>query len=85
MKYHWKPYDPKAYARQADFLHALARRLRDEEVFTNVLDPDYDPSHWNHIHVDLAPTSGGEPSPALHRAKTMPTVVAGDLRLAPMP
>lgn len=85
VKYHWKPYYPKAYARQSEFLHALARRLREEEVFTNVLDPDYDPSHWNHIHVDLAPTSDGEPSAALRRAKTMPTPLAGDLHVAPVP
>jgi len=84
VKQHWRPIY-KAWERPSEFLHALARRLRDEEVFTNVLDPDHDPSHWNHIHVDLAPTSDGLPSPALTRTKTMAAVVAIDQHLPPVP
>jgi hypothetical protein len=74
---HWTPHY-KSWERASEFLRSLSQRLRDEEVFTNVLDPDSDPGHWNHIHVDLALTSDGAPSPALHRAKTMPSSLAGD-------
>ncbi len=65
---HWTARWP-ALQKKADFLRALSRRLREEAIFTNVLDPDSDPGHWNHIHVDLAPLSDGEPSPALARMK----------------
>jgi len=74
---HWKPLYP-AWEKPSDFLQSLARRLREEEVFTNVLDPDSDEGHWNHIHVDMAPTSNGLPSPALDRARSMPASLAGD-------
>ncbi len=84
VKQHWTPHY-KSWERPSEFLRALARRLRDEEVFTNVLDPDHDPGHWNHIHVDLAPLSDGQPSPALHRTKTMPTSLAGETHLEPVP
>lgn len=84
VKRHWTALYP-SWEKPSEFLRALSRRLREEEVFTNVLDPDSDPGHWNHIHVDLAPLSDGEPSPALHRAKTMPTALAGDLKLDPIP
>lgn len=84
VKRHWTPHY-KSWEKPSEFLRSLARRLREEEVFTNVLDPDSDSGHWNHIHVDLAPLSHGEPSPALHRARTMPTHVAGDLSLPPVP
>jgi len=84
VKRHWNAiYKP--WERPSEFLHALARRLRDEEVFTNVLDPDHDSSHWNHIHVDLAPTSDGLPSPALLRTKGMPSLVSIDQHLPPVP
>jgi hypothetical protein len=69
---HWKPIYP-SWQRPSDFLKAVSRRLRDEHIFTNVLDPDSDPGHWNHIHVDLAPESDGAPSPALGATMTMPT------------
>jgi hypothetical protein len=68
VKRHWFPRYP-SWQRASDFLRGVSRRLREEAVFTNVLDPDSDPAHWNHIHVDLAPLSDGEPSPALARAK----------------
>lgn len=84
VKRHWTPHF-KSWEKPSEFLHALAQRLRDEEVFTNVLGPDHDPSHWSHIHVDLAPTSDGLPSPALMRTKGMPTVGAIDLHLPPIP
>ena len=79
----WRPRSAKPTPWQlqaADFLQSLSRRLREEEVFTNVLDPDWDAWHRNHIHVDLAPTSHGEPSPALARAQAMPPEAAGDAR-----
>jgi hypothetical protein len=72
VKYHWTARYP-SWQRASDFLHAISRRLRDERVFTNVLDPDSDPGHWNHIHVDLAPESSGSPSPALDAVLAMPT------------
>ena len=81
---HWTPHF-KSWEKPSEFLHALVRRLREEEVFTNVLDPDWDALHWNHIHVDLAPLARGEPSPALERAKAMPSKVAGDLHMEPVP
>lgn len=84
VKRHWTPHY-KSWRKPSEFLRSLARRLREENVFTNVLDPDYDSSHWNHIHVDLAPIDDGEPSAALDRAKSMPSVVAGPERLAPVP
>ncbi len=69
---HWKAIYP-SWQRASDFLKAVSRRLRDEQIFTFVLDPDSDPGHWNHIHVDLAPDLGGSPSPALAATMTMPT------------
>jgi hypothetical protein len=84
VKRHWTPYY-KSWEKPSEFLRSLARRLREEEVFTNVLDPDSDSGHWNHIHVDLAPVANGEPSPALERARTMPAEVAGEARLPAVP
>jgi hypothetical protein len=84
VKRHWKPLY-KSWEKPSEFLRSLARRLRDEHVFTNVLDPDYDSGHWNHIHLDLAPLDQGEPSEALRRAKSMPNVVAGEARMPPVP
>lgn len=43
------PPDPKSA-----FLRALAQRLYDEDVFSNVITPYFDEIHRNHIHVDLA-------------------------------
>lgn len=71
VKRHWNPIY-KNWEKPSEFLRALSRRLREEDVFTNVLDPDHDPGHWNHIHVDLAVTRQGAPSPALERVKNMP-------------
>jgi len=68
VTHHWTARWP-ALQKKEDFLRSLARRLRQEAVFTNVLDPDSDHGHWNHIHVDLAPLSDGEPSPALARLR----------------
>lgn len=84
VKRHWTAHY-KSWEKPSEFLRSLSRRLRDEQVFTNVLDPDYDAGHWNHIHVDLAPTSDGLPSRALERAKAMPDIVAGDPHRPPMP
>jgi hypothetical protein len=71
VKRHWRALYP-AWEKPSQFLHALVTRLRDEEVFTNVLDPDWDPAHWNHLHLDLAPLSNGLPSGALDRTMKMP-------------
>ncbi len=72
VKRHWTARIP-ARAKKQEFLRALSQRLKDEQVFTNVLDPTWDRLHTNHIHVDLAPLSDGLPSPALARVKAMPT------------
>jgi len=80
VKRHWNPVY-KSWERPSEFLKSVSKRLRDEQVFTNVLDPDSDPGHWNHIHVDLAPTSDGDPSPALERVRDMPRTVAGEPRV----
>ncbi len=36
------------------FLRAISRRANDEEVFSLVLTPFFDPLHKNHFHLDLA-------------------------------
>jgi hypothetical protein len=36
------------------FLHAVAHRSFDEDVFSNVLTPFWDALHYNHLHLDLA-------------------------------
>lgn len=36
------------------FLHAVAHRAFDEDVFSNVLTPFWDALHANHLHLDLA-------------------------------
>lgn len=71
-----KDWTPRWPSRQkaSDFLQKLVQRLQDEHVFTNVLGPDYDDAHKNHIHVDLAALSDGLPSPALARTKCLPAV-----------
>jgi len=68
---HWTARYPYLEPRQ-EFLRSLVKRLRAEQVFTNVLDPTWDPAHTNHIHVDLAVLADGLPSPALARTLAMP-------------
>jgi hypothetical protein len=36
------------------FLSAVAHRGFDEDIFSNVLTPFFDPGHKNHFHIDLA-------------------------------
>jgi hypothetical protein len=36
------------------FLRAVSERAQDEDVFSNVLTPFWDPAHKNHFHLDLA-------------------------------
>ncbi len=45
---------PRADGPGASFLHRLARRLFDEQVFNVVLTPAYDRHHRNHLHLDGA-------------------------------
>lgn len=77
MQKHWTARWPSLQKRQ-DFLRALVVRLREEQVFTNVLDPTWDSAHDNHLHVDLAVLSDGLPSAALARALGMPATAAGE-------
>jgi len=74
---HWTP-RWKGAEKQSEFLRGLVQRLREAEVFTNVLDPEWDAGHQNHLHVDMAPITFGHPSPALDRVRAMPTVEAPD-------
>jgi hypothetical protein len=60
---HWTPRSP-SHEPASRFLRALAQRLRSERIFSNVLDPDSDASHRDHIHADLAPCVDGLPSDA---------------------
>jgi hypothetical protein len=46
---HWKGDDD-----EAQFLHDVATRLYDEDVFSGVLTPAFDDLHRGHIHLDLA-------------------------------
>jgi hypothetical protein len=45
---------PRSGSPGASFLHRLARRLFDEQVFSVVLTPAYDRHHRNHLHLDGA-------------------------------
>ncbi len=54
VKKHWRPRWPSLQSR-SDFLHAVARRLYEEGVFTVVLTPGNDDRHRSHLHIDLAP------------------------------
>ena len=54
VKRHWNPRWPSQQA-ASDLLRAIATRLLAEQVFTNVLTPDYNEAHRNHFHFDLAP------------------------------
>jgi len=74
---HWTP-RTRRQVKGSEFLHALVARLKEEQVFTNLLDPTWDAFHHNHIHADVAPLSFEEPSPALARVRTMTT---GDAEL----
>jgi hypothetical protein len=60
---HWEVRYP-SLAPASRFLRTLAARLREDPVFTWVLDPTNGRGHWNHIHVDLSPLRDGAPSPA---------------------
>jgi hypothetical protein len=55
LKDHW--WNKKtAWGRKASrFLYQLVTELRRENVFTNVLTPNFDASHENHLHLDKAP------------------------------
>ncbi|MCC6625591.1 MAG: extensin family protein [Deltaproteobacteria bacterium] len=68
----------KGAEKHSEFLRGLVQRLREAEVFTNVLDPEWDAGHQNHLHVDMAPITYGQPSPALERVRSMPTDDPGD-------
>ncbi|MFT7579170.1 MAG: hypothetical protein ACI9MR_000832 [Myxococcota bacterium] len=65
---HWDAKYP-IQKKRSDFLRNLVARLNDEGVFTNILTPEWDASHANHLHIDLAALSDGLPSAALARAK----------------
>jgi len=53
VREHWesgkRPHDEKASV----FLHRLVDVLISERVFANVLTPEFDAAHSNHLHVDL--------------------------------
>jgi hypothetical protein len=45
-----------AWSRKASrFLYVLVTELRRQNVFTNVLTPNFDQAHENHLHLDKAP------------------------------
>ena len=46
----YSPEDP-----DQEFLHGLLCAVRDRRLFHNYLTPNYNPGHWNHWHLDLAP------------------------------
>lgn len=66
VKQHWNPRYPY-WDKGAEFMRALSNRLRDEQVFTNVITPESDNYHGTHLHLDLAPTKSGLPAAALKR------------------
>jgi hypothetical protein len=51
---HFRPNEQDANAPETIFLRTLARRLFEEDAFSNVITPYFDALHRNHIHVDLA-------------------------------
>jgi hypothetical protein len=50
----WVPLDRPATTPEARFLRLVSRRLFDEQVFSVVLTPSYNPDHRNHFHLDGA-------------------------------
>lgn len=54
LKTHWTP-KRRSQKKGSEFLRAIAQRLVEEQVFTNVLTPDYNSAHRNHFHLDLEP------------------------------
>lgn len=51
---HFRPAEEDASDPKTVFLRTLARRLFEEDMFSNVITPYFDALHRNHIHVDLA-------------------------------
>jgi len=54
LKSHWTP-KHRSQRKGSEFLRAVARRLVEEQVFTNVLTPEYNRAHENHFHLNLEP------------------------------
>ncbi len=52
---HWQPGRTARSQRASAFLLALVQTLRERRVFENLLTPDSDASHKNHLHFDLDP------------------------------
>ncbi len=68
---------------QAPVLNQLACRLRSQGLFRELLTPDYDADHHDHLHLGLAPLPGFvvSPSPVLAKAAA-PSKPASGKRLA---
>lgn len=71
VKRHWHT-TRERYQPARQFLRRLVQRLRDEGLYSNVIGPDDDYWHNDHIHLDLAPVSRGRLSPALERLRQLP-------------
>ena len=50
---HWEKDEPNPVTEAGQFLHDLAHYLYDKYIFNNILTPDYNAAHYNHLHVDL--------------------------------
>lgn len=53
VKLHWNT-QLKSKSRHRRFLRTLIERLREEEVFSVILDPDYNRAHHGHFHLGLS-------------------------------
>jgi hypothetical protein len=53
---HWKGAGTELSQRHERFLHALTRRLSEQDVFRTLLGPAH-PTHATHFHFDMAPWS----------------------------
>jgi hypothetical protein len=54
-------------------LNRVACTLRSVHLFRELLTPDYDRDHQNHVHLGLAPSKTDKPIPMVARAKVAPT------------
>ena len=52
VRRHWSSPE-KRHRRARRFLHQLVAELRRRRVFSTVLDPSFNTSHGNHLHLDL--------------------------------
>ncbi|MBT9561200.1 MAG: extensin family protein [Myxococcales bacterium] len=53
VREHWGQGKTTRHRKASAFLHRLVEVLLSERVFANVLTPEFDAGHRNHLHVDL--------------------------------